>query len=213
MVLWVFHSTKIMSTLWGEPLYFLNTPLNTTLLRLLEIALIPDANVHISLSVSSDTNGVLQCFFNNRSIFLTAFYYLLAARSTRTTPVFTQKVFHYSSIPCWNRVLSYWFSSFNYPFVVRFFTLNMRTTSRPEQTYPSQCYYHFIWTILELRTQLMWVKCLRTKELRALSWRQSSVACTNPWMQASDCARKLFNSCLNSRHSCLYMQSLHKIKS
>lgn len=57
------RSTKIMLTLWGEPLYFLNTPLNTTLLRLHEIALIPGANVHISLSVSSDTGGGLQCFF------------------------------------------------------------------------------------------------------------------------------------------------------
>lgn len=99
------HSTKIMLTLWGKLLCFLNSPLNITLLRLHIIAVTPDGNVHISLSVNWNTGAVLQCFFNNSSIFLTAFYYLLAGSNTGTMPVFIQKIFHFCSTAFWNGIL------------------------------------------------------------------------------------------------------------
>lgn len=99
------HSTKITLTLWGKLLCFLNIPLNVTLLRLHEIAVIPNGNTCISRSVNWHTAAVLQCFVNNSSIFLTAFHNLLAGSNTGSMPVFIQKIFHFCSIAFWNGIL------------------------------------------------------------------------------------------------------------
>lgn len=84
---------------------------------------------------------------------VTAFYYLLAGTalelsysSFRKFSISVQQPSEMGSYSCQ-------FSSLNYPPVVRLFTLNVINTPRPQQTYTSQCYYHFTGTKFNSRFQ------------------------------------------------------------